>query len=91
MISAIGFVFAFFAGNVLSNEILTNMLEQNLLQLEDDKALTSLDISTSQTFGIKQFAPEPMSIEEMLGAYDTSLDTASVVLFFGFQMLVISF
>jgi len=90
LISTIGIVFAFFAGNIFANEISRSMLEQDLFQQEEERAFTSLGIVDAQTFGIRQFAPGPMSIEEMIDAYDTSMDTTSMVIFFGVQIVVIS-
>jgi len=91
LISMIGIVFAFFVGSMLSSEVSRNMLEQDLLQQEQEEAFTSQGIVEAQTFGIRQFAPGPMSIEEMMEAYDTSMDTGSIILFFGVQIVVVLF
>ena len=96
-ISLVAITLALFAGDVLSSGISRQMLEQDLIRQEQalqdefpDSGFLDFGFSDVITFELMFFDSGPMSVEEMMAAYDTSLDVASIVLFFSVQIVAIS-
>jgi len=79
---------ALLAGNALSAPISRQMLEQDLIRQEEEGAF--IGFSEGINSELILFDPGPMSIEEMMDAYDLSMNVNSIALFFGIQIVVIS-
>jgi len=87
-VSIIAIFLAFFTGHLLSDNFSRNMLEQNLLQQEQENPFVGLaeDFNWDQLF----FNQSPMTLEEMMAAYDVSLDGSIIAFFVTVQIVTIS-
>lgn len=88
-ISLLAMILALFIGNVLSTALSRQILEKEIMRTISDDYSTRV-LSEDITFDLEIFDPGPMTIEEMLEAYDVTLDTQTIVAFFGFGILAIS-
>lgn len=73
---------ALFAGSLISSGISQQMLQNDLQQRQEERWNQGMSWSSSD-MELAMFSPGEMSIEQMLEAYDTSLDGATVAIFFG--------
>jgi len=71
-----------FTGSILSSGISQQMLENDLRQRQEDSWMGGGGWSSGD-MELAMFSPGEMTFEEMLAAYDTSLDGTTVILFFG--------
>ena len=84
-ISTIAMTLSLVSGNIISHLISTTLLEQNILSQQEDSNF--LDRET--IVELEMFNPGNMTIEEMMAAYDTSLDVQTAVMFFGISIVII--
>ncbi|MCL2559483.1 MAG: ABC transporter permease [Turicibacter sp.] len=72
----VGLVLALFLGYVLSQEISTNMMHQQIIQQLEvmEEYVPHVDLHL--------FAPQPLAMEEMLEMYDVSLDLEGAMIVF---------
>lgn len=82
VISTFAMSFAFFAGSVVANTISRQMLEQNLNNQFEENPNSFFDVVSSVPMAMVNFTPAPLTLEEMMEAYDTSLDKNSIIIFF---------
>ena len=85
VVCIIAVTLALFVGNILGGEISHAMIERDLVAQIEDPDMT---FSRGQLYGLG-FQIE-MTPEEMLSAYEIRLDIATVVLFYGVMMTVVS-
>ncbi|MCL1991110.1 MAG: ABC transporter permease [Defluviitaleaceae bacterium] len=83
MISLVAMTFALFIGNQLANHLGRNLLMGELM---NQAHVTSSDGFNHVPFELFLFTPEPMSIEEMMIAFDPSLNIENTRLFFIIQL-----
>lgn len=77
-----------FTGSLLSSNISQQMLENDLRQRQEDSWMMGSSWSSGD-MELAMFSPGEMSFEDMLAAYDTSLDGTTVSLFFGVAIVTI--
>ncbi|MCL1950779.1 MAG: FtsX-like permease family protein [Turicibacter sp.] len=81
-VSFIAILLALGTGTIISNNISGQMLENDLIARQQEEMMTTggwVDIP----WQLRPFSPGTMSVEDMLAAYDTSMDPTAVALFFG--------
>jgi len=88
MISTIAMIIALFIGNLLANSVFREILRNELFNQEQENLNIFFD---NIPFELFLFAPEPMSIEEMMVAYDPSLNASNTFLFFFIQLVSVLF
>jgi putative ABC transport system permease protein len=88
-VSIVAITLALFAGNALSGLISNQMLEQELLRLEREDN-SHFSAGTQVPVELQLFNPGTMSVEELIAAYDTSLDAATIFLFANSALLIIA-
>jgi len=71
-----------FTGAIISSGISQQMVQNDLQQRQEDRWQTGSSWSQGE-FELQMFSPGEMTMEDMLAAYDTSLDGTAVALFFG--------
>ena len=81
------FIFAmicsFIVGNILSNVISSRMVEQDLIhqmRMREEEPFDFIDIDVSEELSF--FNPGSMSFDEMIEAFDTSLNMSTILLIF---------
>lgn len=89
VVSISALILALFAGNVLTNKISTQMLHRELINQEQEGAFDGF--SEDIPFELFLFDLGPMSVEDMIDAYDASMNISSIIFFFTVQIIVISF
>jgi len=80
-ISIIAITLALFTGNILSSVFSRQILEQDLIRQEQENAFAG--VSDGMPWELLLFDPGPISVSEMMTAYDTSLDNGTIIIFFG--------
>ena len=73
---------ALFTGSMISSGISQQMLENDLINRREENFMMGGWWSQGQ-HELAMFSPGEMTMEQMLAAYDTSLDGATIALFFG--------
>lgn len=86
-ISIVAMIFALLAGHVFSSLISRQMLEQNLIRQEQEEPFIGFSEQIPRELFL--FDPGPMSVSEMMDAYNISLDGWSILVFFGTGIVVI--
>lgn len=87
-VSLLGVVLALFAGHGLSSHLSRQMLEQEMIRSESENPTHLFSEGIIWEFEI--FDPGPMSVEAMLESYDVTLDSQTLLIFFGLSMLTLS-
>jgi len=90
LVSVIAMIFAVFAGTLISVSLTNQMLETQILQQQDEIGEMNpwIEIPTD----LQIFNPREFSAEQMMEAFDISLDATTLTVFFavGFGALLIS-
>jgi len=80
-------IFAVFTGQLFSSVISRQMLEQNLIRQEQEEPFVGFSEGIPQELLL--FDPGPMSVSEMMDAFDLSLDARSILYFFSTGVVII--
>jgi len=87
-ISIVAIFLALFTGRLLSDSFSRNMLEQSLLQQEQENPFVGLaeDFNWNRIF----YNQSLMTVDEMIAAYDVSLDGSRIAFFVVVQIITIA-
>ena len=83
LISIIAMIMALFVGNQLASTVSRDMLRSELISQSQEHPYSIID---TIPYELSLFIPPPMSIEEMVSAYDASLSIRNILLFFIIQL-----
>ena len=82
-LSLIAISLSVFAGNVISGSISTQLLETQLLQYQEENLGQGWDPESSIPWQLEAFNPGEPTVEEMMAAFDTSLNHHTILLLYG--------
>ena len=77
-----------FTGALISSGISQQMVQNDLQQRQEERWQSGTSWSQGE-WELQMFSPGEMTMEDMLAAYDTSLDGTAIVLFFGVAIVTI--
>ena len=87
VIALVSITLAVFTGNLLSGAISTQMIRSDLQQPDEGFGWGMMPAPGGDN--LHWFNPGPMTTEEMIQAYDTSLDPMAIAMFYGVGLVVI--
>ena len=77
-VSAIAIALSLVSGTLISSTLSRQMLQQDLAERIHEQAMLGMDNNVPQA--LEMFNPGQMSLDEMLLAYDTSLNTEAIIM-----------
>jgi len=83
-VSVVALLLSVATGTILSGNVSRQMLQNDLLaqQAEDPWSVNTVNVP----WQLQAFAPAPMTIDEMVAAYDTSMEPTTILIFLGVGM-----
>ena len=93
IIGALGLIISLLIGNVLARNFSQQLLEQELIRVEEERARLPHEGVFHPSFDpLFFFSPEPMSHEEMLSHFNVGLSSGTAIIFMatGIALLIIS-
>jgi len=89
-VSVIALLLSLVTGHLFSNVISTNLMENNLIQEQSDITLNGADPDNFIPMTLIAFNPGPLTVEELLQAYDVSFSIQTALNFLAISVVLIS-
>ena len=82
-ISIVAMTAAVFAGSLISSGMSRQLLKTHLIQYQEESMAQGWDPNSSIPWQLEAFNPGEPTVEEMMAAFDTSLNNETILLFYG--------